>query len=512
MKLNRIVAACAALTAASSFAACPAVATDVDTLDELVNHCAPEVTFFMGGASAQSGAVDNVMSNTTAIFDTSKARGKIFLTSAGISGLNGGTDVTKSNSIGYIGFGAAGTPYVGKRVLVIYNKANGANAGVFQVLTGKGSLAGEDVTLKTVTAAEQKAGTANTCAIVTASSNTTPVLGQANCASEITFNSGWGLDKQKAMHLAFADVYPNEATPGIIKKWDPVKHPAVVTGMQGFGVIVNPALYTALIAKNITEGKLPSGCATSQTVGGATDVITYECQPTITRAEYAGIITGSVDSSAKLLGIPSETTKLVLARRVDSSGTQATSNIFFAGLAGFNAKVKAPLVDGYATVLGTADGKQGTVAVNAGFDVIVNSTTGDVITAVSNAADYRIGVVSLENTYNVSKTASKLKGALFVKIDGASPNMTLAGLDSKARIGMKTGYPYAMEMSTVTPAKMATDAKLANHKAIGEAITAALKDPSYDLAGIAYINSTDATKNTPYTRGGVNNFLPLVKN
>jgi hypothetical protein len=511
MKLKMITALCAALCTSGAFAACPAVATDVDTLDELVNHCAPEVTFFMGGASAQAGSVDAVMSNTTAIFDTSKARGKILLTSASISGLNGGSDPLKTNSIGYIGFGAAGTPYVGKRVLVIYNKANGANAGVYQVLTGKGSLAGEDITLKTVTAAEQKAGTANTCTIVTASDNTSPVLGRADCATEVSFNTGWGLDKQKAMHLAFADVYPNEATPGIIKKWDPVKHPAVVTGMQGFGVIVNPALYTALITKNIAEGKLPASCASSQTVGGTTDVVTFECQPTITRAEYAGVITGTVDSSAKLLGT-ADTTKLVLARRVDSSGTQATSNIFFAGLAGYNAKVKAPLVDGYATVLGTANGQQGTVSVNAGFDVIVNSTTGDVITAVSNTADYRLGVVSLENTYSMTKSASKLKGALFVKIDGASPNMTYAGLDAKARIGMQHGYPYALEMSTVTPAKLATDAKLANHKAIGEAITAALKDPSYNLAGIAYINSADASKNTPYTHGGVNNFLPLVKN
>jgi hypothetical protein len=505
MKLNRIVAACAALTAASAFAACPT--TGAVTLDDLVNKCAPEVTFYSGGASAQSSAVNSILTASPTVFDTSKARGRVYLMSASVSGLNGvtTTDPTKSNTVGYIGFGATTSPFAGKRVLVIYNKANGANAGVFQVLAGKGSLAGEDITLKTK--GNGKTDPDNTCTIVTDS--TSGSLGTATCTTEASFNTAWGLDKQKSMHVAFADVYPNEATPGIIKKWDRVKFPAVATAVQGFGVIVNPALYTKLIAKNIAEGKLDAGCATSEVVGGATDVITFACQPTITKAEYSGIISGSISSSAELLADTAETTKLVLARRVDSSGTQATSHLFFGGLSGYN--VKTPLVDGYLDVLNTADAKAGTLVVNPGFEVSVNSTTGDVITAVSTATDYRIGVVSLENTYNLSKSASKLKGALFVKIDGASPNMTLAGLDPKARKGLQAGYPYAYEMSTVTAAKMATDAKQANQKFIAEAITNALKDPSYDLAGLAYIGSTDTTKNTAYTRGG-NNLLPLVKN
>ena len=509
MKLKLIAALAATLGTTGAFAACPTVATDVDTLDELVNHCAPEVTFFMGGATAQAGAIDSVMTGTSEIFDLSKPRAKVYLTDAGVTGLNGGTDRTRSNSVGYIGFGAAGKPHAGKRVLVIYAKANGSAAGVYQVLTGKGSLAGEDVTLKTVSAAEQKAGTAGTCTINLDS--TAGSLGDVSCPSMVSFNTAWGLDKQKTMHLAFSDVYPDELSPGLIKKWDRVKFPATRTAMQGFGVIVNPALYTALINKNITEGKLDASCASSEVVGGTTDAISFACQPTISRADYSALISDATMTAAKLLNNAADTTKLVLARRVDSSGTQASSNIFFAGQAAYNAKVKAPAVDGFLTLLNTTDTKAGVFAANAGFDVEVKNGTSDVITSVSNTADYRIGVVSLENTYALAKASSKLKGALFVKIDGQSPNMSTAGLDSKHRKGMQNGYGFAFEMSTVAPAKLATDAKLASHKAIADAVTAGLQDPAYNLSGIAYINSADTAKNTTYTHGGVNN-LPMVKN
>lgn len=499
MKLKHITAACLALCSAGAFAALPPVTCDATTLGGMINTCAPEVTFYVGGASAQSGALNAVLAAGAGIFDTSNVRGKISLTSASISGLNGGTDVTKTSTVGYIGLGAAGTTYAGKRVLVIYNKANGSAAGVLQLLTGKGTGALEEVTLVTATKKNLLKGIPGTCNVNTQS--TAGSLGDAVCGTEVAFKSAWGADAtpQKSMHLALSDVRPSELVPGVVKKWDMVKFPSVTTGMQGFGVAVNPALYTALIAKEVTAGNLASSCLTSEVVGGATDVISAACQPNLSKALYSSIITGKVTTADALLGTTGDTNALTLARRVNSSGTQAASNIFFAGQAGFI--TKTPTVDGYADVLGA--GTVGSLTVAEG------STTGDVITAISgNTTGYALGVASIENTYSMTKSASKLKGALFVKLENVSPNFNMAtgALDSKHRVGMQSGYPFAYDMQAIKPAALAGD-----YLDISDKIIAGLKDPAANLAGIAYIGSTDTAKNTAYTHNGLN-YLPLVKN
>lgn len=487
MKLKMIAVAVATLSAGAAFAATTPVTCAPSTLAGMINTCAPEVTFYMGGASAQSPALNAVLANGAGIFDTSAVRGKITDTAVSVSG--------NSNTVGYIGIGAAGTPYVGKRVLVIYNKANGSMAGVNQLLTGKGGSL-EEVTLVTSTAKNLAKGIKGTCVVATES--TSGSLGTASCATEVDFKTAWGVDAQKTMHLALSDVRPSEATPGVVKKWDAAKFPATITGMQGFGVIVNPALYTALIEKEVAAGNLPASCNSSQTVGGSTDVITAACQPNLSKAVYASVVTGQINTADKLLNTTGDTKKLVLARRVSQSGTQPASNIYFAGQAGYN--VKTPSTDGYATVL--AAGTTGDLTVSE------NSTTGDVISAVSgNTTGYAMGVVSLENTYSMTKSSSKLKGALFVKLEGVSPNfnMVTGALDSKHRVGLQAGYPFAFEMQAVKSAALA-----GNYLDIANKIIAALTDPAQDLAGIAYIGS-GTSKDTAYTRG-VSNYLPLTKN
>lgn len=490
LKFKLVSAACVALCSAGAFAATPPTVCAPTTLAGLINTCAPEVTFYMGGASAQGGALNAVLASGAGIFDTTAVRGKITDTAVSVSG-NG-------NSVGYIGLGAAGTTYAGKRVLVIYNKANGSMAGVNQLLTGKGGAL-EEVTLVTATKKNLAKGLPGTCTVATES--TAGSLGVASCATELAFKSGWGADAvpQKKMHLALSDVRPNEATPGVVKKWDSVKFPATITGMQGFGVIVNPALYTKLIAKEVAAGNLASSCLTSEVVGGATDVITAACQPNLNKALYSSVVTGQINTAAALLDDATDLTKLVLARRVSQSGTQPSSNIFFAGQAGY--AVKTPLVDGYAAILGAG--------VVGDLTVSENSTTGDVITAVSaNTTDYAMGVASLENTYSMTKSASKVKGALFVKLENVSPNFNMAtgALDSKHRVGLQAGYPFAYEMQAVKQNGLAGE-----YLDIADKVIAALIDPAQNLAGIAYIGSTDATKNTSYTRGA-SNYLPLTKN
>ena len=508
MKLKFIAAACVAVCSTGAFAAATPVTCVATTLTGLVNTCAPEVTFYVGGASAQAGAMSTILESGTGggIFDTTKTRGKITLTSAGVAGLNG---TSSSNTIGYIGIGAAdaGPTIAGKRVLVIYNKANGSFAGVNQLLTGKGGNL-EEVTLKTAAAKELVKGIAGVCTVGTESAAGAPsVLGAASCPTAVAFSSAWGADAQKKMHMALADVRANEASPGIVKSWKPASFPSQTTGMQGFGVIVNPTLYTALITKEIAAGNLASSCATSETVAGATYSITASCVPNLSRADYASIATGKITTADQLLGTTGDTKLIKLARRHSSSGTQAASNIYFANQQGYNAKLAA--VDGgdsYADV--KAAGTSGSLV------VIEGSATGDVITAVSSeATDYALGVVSIENFYSNTKASSKLKGALFVKLENVSPIHKADGsIDAKARAGIINGYPFAFQMQALKSVTLADP-----YLTIYNKIVAALTDPSGNLAGIAYIGSSDATKNTAYTRftdaavsGG--NYLPLRKN
>lgn len=77
MKLKLVSAACLALCSFGSFAAtvssCPATPTAAD----LVNKCAPEVTFYMGGASAQAGALTTAILTPGVIFDEAKPFAKV---------------------------------------------------------------------------------------------------------------------------------------------------------------------------------------------------------------------------------------------------------------------------------------------------------------------------------------------------------------------------------------------------------------------------------------------------
>jgi hypothetical protein len=492
MNIKKVAALCAALCSTGAFAAatpvaCPATPAN---LDDLINKCAPEVTFYVAGASAQSGALNALLDAGGGVFDTAALRAKITDTATSVSGIPAGA--SSSNTVAWIGYGAAGTAAAGKRVIVIYNKANGSAAGVNQLLTGKGGSL-EEVTLVTAAAKSLAKGTAGTCAVLTPS--TAGSLGTASCATEAAFKSAWGVDAQKNAHLALSDVRPSELVPGIVKKWDATKFPATTTAMQGFGVIVNAPLYSALITKNIAEGVLPASCA-SETIGNAVDTITGGCQPSIRHADYSSIVTGKIKTADALLGTTGNTTKIALYRRVNSSGTQAASNIFFAGQAGYN--VKTPTTDGYVTPIETSVDN---------LNVTLGSTTGDVIGGVSgNTADYALGVVSLENVYSLTKASSKLKGAAFVKIDGISPNFKADGtLDAKHRVGLQNGYAFAFEMQAVKPSALA-----GAYNEIATKIIDGLKDPAANLAGLAYIGSTDTAKNTDYTRGGVN-YQPLTK-
>jgi hypothetical protein len=513
MNFKMISVACAAaLCATGAFAATkdsgPCGVDKNITANQLVNACAPDNVFIVAGATAQKAAIAGVLDNGGTVFDTAHARAKLSL-AAGTGNPNTG------NTTAWYGYNSAG-----KRVMVIYMSANGSAMGGNLVLNGKGTAAAEETQI--LTPAIITTGVVPTTPNCT-TTVTTPVLGALDAytctVATSKLSDSLGLAKDKIAHLAVLDVRPNELTPGVLTKdWAPAKAPAQITGYQGFGIFVNPTLYSALIAQQVNAGSLPSTCASSEVVSGSTYTVTAACQPSISRTVYSSIVLGKVKTAADAFGFDSsDTKKIVLARRVDSSGTQAASNIFFAGRAGYSAK-KPSLADFYAFTglagaadVGTVDTTTGAVTTGSLGNLVVKSHagTGDVINTVKAVTgDYALGVVSLENYFDPVVSASKLKGGLFVKLDGQSPNFKADGsLDAKARTALQAGYPLAFEMVAVTNPAV----KKSPYTDIASAIISGLKNPTNDLAGIAYIGSSDAAKNTVYGHGS-SNFLPVVKN
>ena len=151
---------------------------------------------------------------------------------------------------------------------------------------------------------------------------------------------------------------------------------------QVFGVAVSPALYTAL--------------QSAQGIAGAgLDAIDPAHQPSITKAQYASIVSDSFNTAKQditaILNVGTAGDKLTVCRRVSTSGTQASSNQFF--------------LNGYIGADGAAGGAVSPAdaanyaSANSGltsYDVQEGAGTGNARTCLS-AAGYALGVLSLEN-------------------------------------------------------------------------------------------------------------------
>jgi len=536
MKIKLISMAALAVCGSSAFATpltCGAPATS--TVD-LVTACVPEVTLYMAGASAQQPATTKLMTTTDAVFDLTKAIAKVSKASAGGLGAKN-TEIYVGTGSSKLTGGAAG-----KRIAVVFNTANGSFAGVKQMTEGKdtngisGSVGGEMDSQGLVTAAMAKAGTPLTC---TRSGNewVAPAAGVAptipsyactgNAFNYVTTAPAGGV---KGVQLALADVAPNQATPGVLTagKWTAAKFPLTVTGMQGFGVMVNDKALQALIKREVAAGRMGADCLNIGATNGTTSTLTAACQPNLSHADMAALISGRA-RAALISGDAADTTKIAYYRRVDFSGTQASSNIQFGGQAATEGFKSADIYSGKVTSTGylplsrattmdangqftgvSDDGNFLTRAYVGSGDVISGSTTAvpSILGVSTDTANYAFGVVSLEKVWVAAKASSGIKGASWVKIGGISPNFKADGTnDTDHRFGMLNGYPFQYEMVAI---KNAANSKTPMVAAVVEAIVAGMQDPKFNLAGIAYINSSDATKNANFTRGGLgNNYAPL---
>jgi hypothetical protein len=359
----------------------------------LVTDCAPDAVFYAAGATAMKSAIQTVLTTPGKIFAADKP-----FASIAIAG--------DSNTYAYMGFGAEGldAKWVGKKVAVIVNGVNGSMAGVNQLLTGlkQGSVEdgvpqNEFITMKLHSAADEKLGKTMTVADVNAlgsfDSTKTPFSVPSNHVPTVTlaatrvedFKKAWSKGKEKVSHMAFSDVRPSEATPGQIAKWDPKSFPAETIAMQGFGVLVNTKMYNALQARDIAAKRMASACQDNLTDA--------PCQPSIFTSDYTALMTGNVTSAADL-GL---TGTLTLHRRPASSGTQAATQIRFAGQANFMGKT--PLATGFDMV--GDEIKNSTGVPNGSITVKTHSGTSDLISAIKadkgDTAGLSIGVVSLDN-------------------------------------------------------------------------------------------------------------------
>jgi len=394
-------------------------------------------------------------------------------------------------------------------ILVVYNSYMGSAAGVSNVLANPKSLQA-GVPEADIVKVGPTGNNANNCALVTSAIT---IAGTTDTVSSATNKVQCFTHAVTQADLAISDVNVKElvAMYDVLKGGTDLKKATITPlAMQGFAVAVNNNFYTALQNYQISTGALSSTCT------GTTTSYTEACQPSITRAQYASLVTkeGSIKSAAGF--IPGDTTALTLARRDQLSGTQATSNIYFASNVCNIADPKATYANkgGALTVLRKADVTKadGTSVTKAdgtlaypGLVVNENVQTGDVETDLKKTTGYSIGVIAL------SKGAET--GYKFVKLDGASPNFAKGGSSvvSNMRNNMLDGsWPLQVTSYAVYRTADGTYGTKALKANMIKQMVADLSDSTlHDLSAIGYFNGT-AAKQTKVSRVGGNNCSPLV--
>ena len=198
---------------------------------------------------------------------------------------------------------------------------------------------------------------------------------------------------------------------------------------QVFGIATSTALYRAM--------QVAQGIYASVAAANAADPDYLPANaPSISRAQYASIVSGTAADAGLL--VPGSTAALSLARRVPTSGTQASSNATFLR----NPCNGDPSILGALAPVGAADSTP-TLIITEG------SGTGNAKTALSTTG-FAIGVLSLENNW---RTDTSSNGYRYIKLDNVHPEAPVAGsgqtVDASARYTAAQGqYDFHMEMKS----------------------------------------------------------------
>ncbi|MBU1222237.1 MAG: hypothetical protein KKA22_03645 [Gammaproteobacteria bacterium] len=207
---------------------------------------------------------------------------------------------------------------------------------------------------------------------------------------------------------------------------------------QGFGVMVSESLYDAMMAKQVAEGRLPVSAGGVSCVAG--NYTPGACQPSISKEEYAAIVDSQNFAYVANGALSGDAGVINLCRRVETSGTQASSNVYFLNNSCGNASPTVGFKNPKAVDF--SGGGVNPVAFNSSsgdavtgnyddfggaFGLFEGSGTGDARNCVirrnggknpNNVADglgtYAAGWISLEN--------APAAGWKLVKLDGVSPN------------------------------------------------------------------------------------------
>jgi len=389
MKLTHIALAVASLGVASAHAA------SLPGLSAAPNNIPTTNQIFISGASALSASSAAVVG---ALCDTTGG-GVVTTSSCGSAG------VTVSCTKGKIDSGFSGVPFA-----VVKRDTDGSFAGV-----------GNVINQTPITGWCDRVGSTPTI-------NTTLLIAPNAGLTDVDTNVWVGMANTGALTI------PVPAAVGVTQNGG--------FAGQGFGIMVSNNMYMAMQNVQADEGRLPASCDSDTNNDGVFDVTNLtpgQCQPSISKEEYAAIVDGTNFAYINSTALTGTTNTINLCRRVETSGTQAASNVYFLNNSCGNAeptkgfkppkKVVFP-VDGGAGVVVASGGVSGNYEEFGGaFSIFEGSGTGDTRNCISRRdlgqdpdgtvdtdglGKYAIGVVSLENALAT--------GRQYVKLDGVSPN------------------------------------------------------------------------------------------
>lgn len=255
---------------------------------------------------------------------------------------------------------------------------------------------------------------------------------------------------------------------------------------QAFGVATSYALYYQLQKNDIVAGKIAATCDDSPSTALSPN-LTAACQPDLAAAKYTAF--ANVDNVSTLLDGrvfgAANGTKVNLARRAITSGTQSASNLRF---------LNKPCATGVAQ--GALNPSRASHSIAGQLVITENSSTGGVkttLTTASNAGELGMGIVSMENVASGTGTDGKWA---FVKLDGVSNNT-----DSKQRAAAIDGsYGFWYEIVGFT----ATTAFTEGIDLVAAVVTSLSNPGITDLAGLFITKDAGVTGTnvSSYARSG----------
>ena len=403
MKFIKLAPIAAAILSMSAYAAAPTA----------------NITIYAAGASAQLNSVSGIMTSlckpnvgTTQQIEFYQGFG----TSTGASGTG------QNNNLRAFRCDLASTDpqLVGKKVLFVYSAIDGSASGVqfvarglprqfikFESCPSSPSVASTPATSSATVPTGSKQFNCNGAGPGATSTVTTeaqvPVAGASDVEPSVFVGSNVPAGQTDMTAVDLANLKVNGSR-------------AVI-----FGVVANRAMWAALLGT--PNPVMPVTTAVSGTNGltnTTNGVFNETLRPSIAKWQYRSIAQGNLNDMVYLTATdttPGTPGLLKLARRVDGSGTQTASNIFF-----LNNPCGSPLAASLPAATASFSG--------GNFAVTEGSATSDVLKVIQDSTTPALGVVSLENpergayTLNAIGTADTTpKQAIgFLKIDKVSPN------------------------------------------------------------------------------------------